>query len=702
MSGRAVLLALALIVSIAVPLGCGDGNDGGEAGVSSPAFPTTTPHQGGVTLPGGLVTRAIGQGCGDCHEDVVAAYATSGMHESITLPAGAGSVESRLVGTTVVDPGTGITGRFELADGRYLQRLFYLDPEGVERRPFTISADLVVGSGHAARSYFALLEGHLFELPFTWYRELDDLALSPGGGFTQRAVREATHLCVVCHTGWVEPEDAREMVGFRGEITLGIGCERCHGDGAQHIETGDPLDIVNPARLDGARQSEVCYQCHLSGVAKIIKSGRRLAEYTPGERLGRVYSVFKPAESEFDGGTSIAGHGERMRRSRCFTASEKIELTCTTCHNPHRGHLEHRGTGSSDRDDARGGCLVCHDSQDCGASHGTRGDAACADCHMSRVASSDIQHTSITDHWIQVRPAPAPAGHLSPEQRSIGAYALRDTPLENVLDPDDSLPGARLAKARAYVEGSHAAHDLFSQRAPGYLRRAGELVDALLTESPGDTGALLLKADTLNGAGYTSAAIKLLDRVLAEDPERPSVLAQRAFAQVALGLSPRAIEWLRRARDAAPSNENVAMEFARVLHATGDSAGALDALELLRTRTGPTRRGAQAGVGIAYESGLFARGLDQAYDALIFAPRDPAAVIVAADFARLSKLPPTGARALYRHALELQPNAVGALVGISELELAAGQRDSAVEYARRAAAIAPNAPVVIDLIRRLR
>jgi len=58
-------------------------------------------------------------------------------------------------------------------------------------------------------------------------------------------------------------------VDYNGDGNLlltSIGCESCHGPGAQHVlGGGDPAKIVNPATLTGAQAAEVCGRCHIRG-----------------------------------------------------------------------------------------------------------------------------------------------------------------------------------------------------------------------------------------------------------------------------------------------------------------------------------------------------------------------------------------------------------------------------------------------------
>ncbi|HKO94232.1 MAG TPA: multiheme c-type cytochrome, partial [Polyangiaceae bacterium] len=83
--------------------------------------------------------------------------------------------------------------------------------------------------------------------------------------------------CIQCHSVAGQPQHDQDSDRFATRAAeLGIACEACHGPGAAHAarqqnpltryqtrraNLGDP-SIVNPARLDARRSSEVCGQCH--------------------------------------------------------------------------------------------------------------------------------------------------------------------------------------------------------------------------------------------------------------------------------------------------------------------------------------------------------------------------------------------------------------------------------------------------------
>src|SRR5262245_57073901 len=146
--------AAAALVTLAAATGAGCGDQ--PAG--SPRLPAAGPHDDGVPLgtDGSLVTRGVGLTCVRCHADVADRFRSSGMSDAMTLPSGAGSIEASLVGKTCVDAATGITVRFAARDGRYVQRIVYVDAAGVERASHEFPIDLVIGSGHATRTYLAV------------------------------------------------------------------------------------------------------------------------------------------------------------------------------------------------------------------------------------------------------------------------------------------------------------------------------------------------------------------------------------------------------------------------------------------------------------------------------------------------------------------------------------------------------------------
>jgi tetratricopeptide (TPR) repeat protein len=697
---RAAAAALVAFAA-ATSAGCRDEQ---RAAPQPPRLPATSPHDEGVAVgDGSLVTSGVGPSCVSCHADVADRYRSSGMSDALTLPSGAGSIEASLVGKACVDPATGITIRFEAKDGRYVQRIVYVDAAGVERASHEYPVDLVVGSGHATRTYFEVREGRFIELPATWYRETGALALSPGAFFRNAAGARVEHRCIECHVGDVTPHPSGATGHFKGAVSLGITCRRCHGDGAEHVRTGKRGGgIVNPSDLDLARQDEVCAQCHLSAAVAVAKPGTSLArDYRPGEPLGAFLGVYSDAAPKGDApGTEIAGHGTRLRLSRCATESGedgRPALTCTTCHDPHEGHRLPAAERQLDR-----GCAVCHTQASCTLPVAERGEKTCSSCHMAVYPSSDIAHTKTTDHFIRARP-PASAGFAHrPTDGFIGVLAAEDRALRSLLDPENALPGADLLRAIAYRDGIEVAQWVLLKEAPGYARRLTEAAERLVREAPEDADAALLLASARFRSGRAEEAAALFAEHERRFGRRPHVRLARAVAERSLRRTADAAVSARMAVEDDPYDESAGRVLAEALVELRRGPDAVAVLADLRARLGPDILRAEQMIGAARAAGDVPRVVEAAFDRLMFRPRDAIVLADAANILAFEKGDAEVARVLFRDALARDAECVSALVGLARVESAAGAAAAARGFAERAERLQPGIPEVTAILRGAR
>jgi predicted CXXCH cytochrome family protein len=194
---------------------------------------------------------------------------------------------------------------------------------------------------------------------------------------------------------------------------FGTNCERCHGPGGEHVAhysaaappKGPARDIVLQTRLDGARNSMVCAQCH---------SFRDI--YALGYRAGEnYYDYFLPileATQPVDRDPAYWPDGRTRRfsndafglwQSECYL---KGGLACTACHTAaHETEIERN---PQLRPDAGVLCTRCHQSEGKDLTRHTHHAAAspgssCVECHMPRTVQS--VKAEIRDHSMSV-PAP--------------------------------------------------------------------------------------------------------------------------------------------------------------------------------------------------------------------------------------------------------------------------------------------------------
>ena len=72
------------------------------------------------------------------------------------------------------------------------------------------------------------------------------------------AKRPTWPLCDGCHS-------VNYNIRTKEVTEWNVGCEKCHGPGAEHVAKPSRANIVNPSRLDFVHANDVCIQCHSQG-----------------------------------------------------------------------------------------------------------------------------------------------------------------------------------------------------------------------------------------------------------------------------------------------------------------------------------------------------------------------------------------------------------------------------------------------------
>lgn len=295
----------------------------------------------------------------------------------------------------------------------------------------------IIGSGQHTNSHLQLTNGYLCQMPLTFYTQKKQWDLPPGfeNGNNSRFTRKIGLECMACHNSF--PQLVTGSENKYNMIPNGIGCERCHGPGATHIEQrrqgitpklGEPdYTIVNPAKLPTELQFDLCQRCHLQGNA-VLKKGKSFYSFRPGMKLSDVMTTFLPKYENADDEFIMASHAHRLKQSQCFIKSNqdqnKAKLTCITCHNPHISVKETKTTHFNQI------CKQCHSADNqlvCKQKSDIRKQKQdnCIVCHMPRSGSIDIPHVTITDHRIQV-PTPQKAKNIQQIKHFLGLVAINE------------------------------------------------------------------------------------------------------------------------------------------------------------------------------------------------------------------------------------------------------------------------------------
>ncbi|MGH9674460.1 MAG: cytochrome c3 family protein, partial [Bryobacteraceae bacterium] len=383
--------------------------------------------------------------CAGCHQQIYKSYQQTGMGRSFYVPRPGKMVEDFERRNTFHHKASGEYYQMYLKEGRYFQRRHQVGFDGRETNVLEREIHYVIGSGNHVRTYLhRTASGKIVELPVAWYADRGGFwSMNPGydqihhQGFRRRI----THHCMFCHNAYPEVRPGRDASGsdpvFDGKVPEGIDCQRCHGPGREHLQAAQAPGakpesvrraILNPARLNVERQTELCMQCHLESTSfrlphSIRRFERPAFSYRPGEPLGDYILNFDhPPGMGHDDKFEIAHQAYRLRKSACFQATQGSAkaLTCTTCHNPH--------------DIPRGEAATRHYMAVCKSCHGNLGrhaaSADCLGCHMPKRRTDDVVHVVMTDHYIQRRKpnrdllAPLPERHDTPDKAYVGRVAL--------------------------------------------------------------------------------------------------------------------------------------------------------------------------------------------------------------------------------------------------------------------------------------
>jgi hypothetical protein len=451
------------------------------------------------------------ESCTQCHAEVAQRYATHPMSES-AYGIDVAKVRSRLPLNTAGDHEASIPGKervytidIETSDKgneevRHHEKVF--DADGELIYDDSIPVQYVVGSDGGAIAYLCSRDNLLFMSPLNWYgqEEVWDFAPEHSAEDSRRFSRRVNDECLSCHVGRIAAlgrnENRFQSPPFH---QTAIGCENCHGPGAQHIafhETGLASDVdpmIDIASLDHQRREAICYQCHLHAPVRLLRPGRSHFDFRPGQLLDSVWSVMVDAPVDNDPVNSKAlSQVQQMHASVCYKSSYG-QLGCISCHDPHGLPAPEERLSFY-----KSACLQCHTEESCIAPQPDRlaQNDACTECHMPVRQSTNVAHVSLTDHRIVRRDTSLESStdglaNLSPIESSFDASAPID--LEFLWDSEQRLP--------AWERDRTLGIGLWLRGSSGGRRPPTKIADLLrpIAEKHPDDGAV----QTVLGAFYS-------------------------------------------------------------------------------------------------------------------------------------------------------------------------------------------------------
>ncbi|MFN8058566.1 MAG: cytochrome c3 family protein [Vicinamibacterales bacterium] len=210
-------------------------------------------------------------------------------------------------------------------------------------------------------------------------------------------------LCDGCHS-------VNYDVKTKAVTEWNVGCEKCHGPGGEHVRQPGRASIVNPARLDTVKATDICVQCHSQGKPLSNPIEGRHYDWPVGFQAGLDLSGFwelephKLGETTFTHFADGSAHKNRMQGNDFVQSAMYARgVTCSSCHDPH---------GTSNAADllkpAKQVCLTCHGPSSPNGPHAATlaahthhpaesAGSDCVACHMPQNAPT-IANVNIRNH----------------------------------------------------------------------------------------------------------------------------------------------------------------------------------------------------------------------------------------------------------------------------------------------------------------
>ena len=275
---------------------------------------------------------------------------------------------------------TATFGRFSYRIERKGTQSFYSVTDGATT--ITMPVRWALGASSAmGQTYILEQDGQLYESRMSWFRELNGLGPTLGGGNSlptdmkdaagRPMSRDDKLHCFGCHA---------TNAAHGAELTLesmnpGVQCEHCHHSVSEHLaavtshsnKPAVPPGLTDLEDLSTEQVSNFCGQCH-----------RTWAEIAMQKNPGIVNVRFQPY---------------RLTESKCYDPDD-ARISCLACHDPHTEAMAQPAAY-----DAK--CQACHGGGKPGARSCTVAKTGCVTCHMPKISLPGA-HYKFSDHRIRI------------------------------------------------------------------------------------------------------------------------------------------------------------------------------------------------------------------------------------------------------------------------------------------------------------
>ena len=354
--------------------------------------------------------------CSSCHEEQAKAYASSHHALALAVPERS-EVEARFDGSFF---STTHGGKTEFAQKEGSPRVNGPGADGSASSyavPYVSGVwplkQYIVDTGNGKLQSFGVAWDERAETQDgkRWFHLYGPEGIAPGDRlFFAAPAQNWNHMCADCHSTFVERRYDVEADRFDTQWSeLSVGCEACHGPGAEHVKSARENPGGAPVRFAAAlERSEPWVRTETGSPAPHRQDGAEVETCAPCHSLREpIREAFFAHESYLDYFAPELlipphYHGDGQVRGEVYEWGSFLQsrmyqagVRCSDCHEPHSGKIRAEGNAL---------CVSCHDAERFDSPqhshHQGKNAPACVDCHMPPATFMQVDERR--DHSIRI------------------------------------------------------------------------------------------------------------------------------------------------------------------------------------------------------------------------------------------------------------------------------------------------------------